>query len=510
MVAERQPLGSFLDELLAEQGRLQTPVALASRAYDQSKIGTRDSKISSLISLTRPGPGEQYAFEVDLDSCSGCKACVVACHALNGLEENESWRDVGLVHGGTPAAPYQQTVTTACHHCADPACLNGCPVLAYEKDPLTGIVRHLDDQCIGCQYCILKCPYDVPKYNERLGIVRKCDMCHNRLAEGEAPACAQACPTQAIRIVTVSVRGAGTTSSRLDTSSFLPVAPDPAYTQPTTRYVSRQPMPANAQVADAAALRPQPPHWPLVIMLTLLPVAVGCFTSAALTASTPNPLVTYYVTILGWATGALGLAASGFHLGQPLRAWRIFLGWRTSWLSREAMVFGAWFGLATAAAVAASGLSPLALPLPPLLAATALTGLVGLFCSVMIYTDTRRIAWRFSQTAPRFFGTALVGGLATVAPVPAALVLAAKLAIEARALRGPAVSARLLRGPLGRAVRVRFGLGCLGLLALLAFPSPESVTYYVTLAVVLAGELGERHLFFRAVDAPKMPGLPRP
>ena len=42
-------------------------------------------------------------------------------------------------------------------------CLNGCPVLAYEKDPVTGIVRHLDDQCIGCQYCMLKCPYDVPQ-----------------------------------------------------------------------------------------------------------------------------------------------------------------------------------------------------------------------------------------------------------------------------------------------------------------------------------------------------------
>ena len=55
-------------------------------------------------------------------------------------------------------------------------------MLAYEKDPVTGIVRHLDDQCIGCSYCILKCPYDVPKYSRARGIVRKCDMCHSRLA----------------------------------------------------------------------------------------------------------------------------------------------------------------------------------------------------------------------------------------------------------------------------------------------------------------------------------------
>ena len=49
---------------------------------------------------------------------------------------------------------------------------------------VAGIVRHSADACIGCQYCVLKCPYDVPKYNARLGIVRKCDMCHSRLAAG--------------------------------------------------------------------------------------------------------------------------------------------------------------------------------------------------------------------------------------------------------------------------------------------------------------------------------------
>ena len=82
------------------------------------------------------------------------------------------------------AEPYQQTVTTACHHCVEPACLEGCPVLAYEKDAETGIVRHLDDQCIGCQYCVLKCPYDVPKYSAKRGIVRKCDMCYDAPRRG--------------------------------------------------------------------------------------------------------------------------------------------------------------------------------------------------------------------------------------------------------------------------------------------------------------------------------------
>src|SRR5262249_481299 len=147
-----------------------------------------------------PGPGAQYAFEVDLDRCSGCKACVAACHNLNGLDEGESWREVGLVIGGRPRLPILQHVTPACHTCLDPACLNACPVDAYEKDPVTGIVRHLDDQCFGCRYCTLACPYDAPKFHAGKGIVRKCDMCSDRLAVGEAPAGVQACPHEAIVI----------------------------------------------------------------------------------------------------------------------------------------------------------------------------------------------------------------------------------------------------------------------------------------------------------------------
>src|SRR6478609_221552 len=190
-----------------------------------------------LIPLTRPQTGEQYAFQVDLDACTGCKACVSACHHLNGLDEAEAetWRSVGLLHGGTPAVPIQQTVTTACHHCLDPACMKGCPVNAYEKSPETGIVRHLDDQCIGCQYCTLQCPYDVPKYSKKRGIVRKCDMCSNRLAVREAPACVQACPNGAITITIVDQRQIALERKR---TNFLPGAPDSSYTLPTTQYQS--------------------------------------------------------------------------------------------------------------------------------------------------------------------------------------------------------------------------------------------------------------------------------
>jgi len=513
---------SLLDDLLAEQQRLDTPVARFSDRHDRGASPALERLYRDLIPLTTPRPGEQYAFEVALDSCTGCKACVSACHSLNGLDDDETWRDTGLVLGGDDYRhPFTQTVTTACHHCAEPACLEGCPVLAYEKDPVTGIVRHLDDQCIGCQYCVLKCPYDVPKYNERLGIVRKCDMCQGRLAEGEAPACVQACPTHAIRIVTVSTP-AGATGA--DTSQFLPGAPAPDYTLPTTRYLTRKTLPKNLAAADAATLRPQPPHWPLVIMLTLVPMAVGCLALNALPPlREPNPHVTYYVTNplgwLAWTAGMFGLSASVFHLGQPLRAWRIFLGWRRSWLSREALVFGPWFLCTT-----------LALMYPRLIPAAALLGVAGLFCSVMVYVDTRRVFWRFTQTAPRFFGSAAILGFATAfalhphsVPLASALFASTllKLGVELRVLRPlndaddaptPArQTARLLRGPL----HVTQGLRLLAALAggvWLPFMAIVQIAPAAAaggaLALSFAGEFIERALFFRIVDAPKMPGGP--
>ena len=264
---------ALIRSLLDEQQDLTAVERFAKK--HESDAGPAQSKFyRDLIPLSEPGEGQQYAFEVDLDACTGCKACVTACHNLNGLDDTEAWRDVGMLHGGTAEEPVLQTVTTACHHCLEPACQTGCPVNAYEKDPKTGIVKHLDDQCIGCQYCILKCPYDVPKYNKEKGIVRKCDMCSDRLSEGEAPACVQACPNQAIAITIVN-RDAVVEDS--EASAFLPGAPDPGYTLPTTHYKTDRVLPRNMLPADHYEVRKEHAHMPLVIMLVLTQMSVGAF-----------------------------------------------------------------------------------------------------------------------------------------------------------------------------------------------------------------------------------------
>ncbi len=507
--------GNLIDQLLAEQKQLQTPVARFSEVHHQRQSDLADH-YRSLIPLTKPGVGEQYAFEVSLDRCTGCKACVSACHSLNGLDDHEVWRDVGTLLGGVEAPTWQQTITTACHHCEDPGCMNGCPVGAYEKDKDTGIVRHLDDQCIGCSYCILKCPYDVPKYSKKRGIVRKCDMCHQRLAEGEAPACVQACPTEAIRIIKVPSSRPRFSSMESQPSSLLG---DYSITQPTTRYIGRE-VPSSATAADQTALIPQHAHWPLVLMLMLTQAGVGL-----LITSRGNLAITLTGTVIFFA----GMGASVFHLGQPLKAWRFFLGLRTSWLSREILAFSLFAPIPMA--LVALALLPRfpQLPIPAFvmdllpLAARITTlsalglGLIAVFTSVMIYHDTHRSLWRFPLGAARFFGTvasfAALGNLiANPGGVAGVLFLAAvflKLIPESRLLQlgedddtpwSPDVhSARLQLGPLGVILRSRMTLALLAVV--IGFIQP-----WATLAALLLAELLERQLFFQSVCAPKMPG----
>ena len=523
--------GNLIDKLLAEQKQLQTPVARFSETHHRKP--DLSDHYRSLIPLTKPGDGEQYAFEVSLDRCTGCKACVSACHSLNGLDDNEAWRDVGTLLGGKDSPKWQQTITTACHHCEDPGCMNGCPVGAYEKDKDTGIVRHLDDQCIGCSYCILKCPYDVPKYSKKRGIVRKCDMCHQRLAEGEAPACVQACPTEAIRIVKVprpplKERRADQGGLKNGVLSLFPstlptpeisLLGDESITLPTTRYVGRK-IPESAKAADRESLVAQHAHWPLVLMLMLTQAGVGML----LTAHGDLKL-----TLTGTAIFFAGMGASVFHLGKPLKAWRFFLGLRTSWLSREILAFSMFAPIPMALSVFAALPYFPKLPIPPFIAdwlplcslitahSALVIGLIAVFTSVMIYHDTHRSLWRFPLGAARFFGTvasfAALGNLMAHPSVLAAALFAGavilKLIPELRLLQlgedednawSPDVhSARIQLGPLGTILRSRVTFALLAIVV-------GCIQPWVALPILLLAELLERQLFFQSVQAPKMPG----
>ncbi|HEX9101193.1 MAG TPA: DmsC/YnfH family molybdoenzyme membrane anchor subunit, partial [Polyangia bacterium] len=399
-----------LDLLLSEQ-QDATAVDRFARRHDADELPPEVRRYRELIPHELPRPGQQYAFEVDLDACTGCKACVTGCHNLNGLDDGEVWRTVGLLHGGTAQAPAQQTVTSACHHCLEPACMLGCPVSAYEKDPVTGIVRHLDDQCIGCQYCIFMCPYDAPKYNARRGIVRKCDMCSDRLLHGEAPACVQSCPNEAIRIGVVADAHV---VEAAQASGFVPGAAGPDATLPTTNYRTERPVPRNLLPADFYAVNAEHSHPPLVAMLVLTQLSAGAFTVDWLARSLlGGGALRTGSALFALALGVAALGASLVHLGRPLYAFRAFLGLRTSWLSREIIGFSIFAALAAAYA-GSFFVAPVARIAPVLVLPVAVAGALAVGCSVMVYAATRRECWRAPATALKFFGTAAVLGCATV------------------------------------------------------------------------------------------------
>jgi formate dehydrogenase iron-sulfur subunit len=552
------PVGPLLliEQLLNEQQEL-TAVEQFAKAYDHGEALPETKHYQRLMPAAPPDKGQQYAFEVDLDRCSGCKACVTACHNLNGLDDQEVWRDVGLLVGGTSSHPVQQHVTTACHHCLEPACLTACPVNAYEKDPRTGIVKHLDDQCFGCQYCILACPYDVPKYHPAKGIVRKCDMCSTRLAAGEAPACVQACPSQAIAIRVVQVHQV---IEDAEAALFLPAAPDPQITYPTTSYKTERVLPRNMLPVDYFQVSRQHPHWPLVVMLVLTQLSVGAFACgiglerfvSSPTAQGIRPVQ----ALMALVFGLLALTASVFHLGRPQFAFRAVLGLGHSWLSREIVVFGLFAVLACLYGGAV--VAPTAEPqtgdwIRALAWSVVVVGVVAVFCSVMIYASLRRDLWSFPRTLVRFSLTSLLLGLCTLwlslaacsAVRPSAtsiaqladagpticcsliIVTVTKLGWEAMLLRhllshamtSLKRSALLMIRDLANPAVARFALGALGgvfapamLLRQLSSGGLESGTLELAIATLmlfgasLAGELLERYLFFAAVATPRMPG----
>ena len=336
------------------------------------------SEPHSLIPSRLPGPGEQYRFHFDMTKCIGCKCCVVACNEQNGNPAALNWRRVGEVEGGHYPLTQRHYLSMGCNHCLEPTCLTGCPVEAYTKDPLTGVVLHSADACIGCQYCTWNCSYGVPQYDPARGVVGKCDMCHHRLDDGMAPACVQACPEGAIAIEIVNVAEWRRDFLAADAPG-LPSADDSVS---TTRVTLPRNLAPDLGRVDTQRVEPEHPHWPLVFMLVLTQLSVGAFAVLWLLDLTGR-----VAGLAASAMGSLGLAflslgASTLHLGRPIYAWRALKGLRNSWLSREVLALSVFAG----AAGVFAGMLWLGAPGRALAGLiTVLTGAAGVMSSARIY-----------------------------------------------------------------------------------------------------------------------------
>ena len=137
------------------------------------------------------------AILIDITKCIGCKSCEAACKQLHGFPQDSEAKlsptafTIVEEHG-------DRFVRRMCMNCQDPACASACLVGALRKTDL-GPVTYDSSKCIGCRYCLVACPFNVPRYQwaKLAPFVTKCDMCYARQAKGEPPACVEACPVQA-------------------------------------------------------------------------------------------------------------------------------------------------------------------------------------------------------------------------------------------------------------------------------------------------------------------------
>ncbi|MBV8792802.1 MAG: formate dehydrogenase subunit beta [Pseudolabrys sp.] len=183
----------------------------------KSDLGPGDYVRRSASSV--PAPSRQLtpvAKLIDVSKCIGCKACQAACLEWNDMRDRVAINR-GVYDNPQDLTPQMFTLMRftewvnpetqnlewlirkdGCMHCEDPGCLKACPAPGAIVQYSNGIVDFVHENCIGCGYCVKGCPFNIPRISKVDNKAYKCTLCSDRVAVGQGPACAKACPTHAI------------------------------------------------------------------------------------------------------------------------------------------------------------------------------------------------------------------------------------------------------------------------------------------------------------------------
>jgi len=197
--------------------------AFNRRQFLQGLAGGTGLAVISPVNLNAQAPShaETPSVLVDVTRCIGCRSCMRACKTANGLPSDtgltadfpgswdlqelrfDQWTVVNPATGANEdGVEVTRNIKQQCMQCLEPTCVSVCPVGAMTQSEL-GPILYSADRCIGCRYCIMACPFDIPKFEWEGGmwaVIGKCQFCaHTRLAEGRLPACVESCPTGALK-----------------------------------------------------------------------------------------------------------------------------------------------------------------------------------------------------------------------------------------------------------------------------------------------------------------------
>lgn len=426
------------------------------------------------------------AFLLDLNACTGCGACRLACTLENGLPWGRSWRQISTFNEERhPAAPTFH-LSLACNHCAEAPCMAQCPALAIRREEATGAVLIDAARCIGCRYCGWACPYDAPLFDEDRGVMGKCTFCSPRLAEGREPACVALCPTGALQSGAIENLG-GVESLE----GFPPRPLGPSLRFRPLRRGGEAPRSSHSAGAAAPPL-PRPEEsakrtslateWPLAVF-----TLITTFLVSGLTASLERAVGLSAPVFLAGVLLAMGV--STLHLGRRGRAWRALLNLRRSRLSREIALFSLFTGLGAFYLLAAPGNLLLG-------RIASLAGFATLFTIDRVYDLALP-----RQPVPLHSADTLLGGLLMTGTLLGNPWLAGPAALVALTLYLRRILRREEAGSVAAALRASIRLGAGLVLPALLWIGPAPMRWAIPLFVGV-GLIADRLELYRELEIP--------